>query len=90
MFRTIRPLVASAVCTISLFAVSATALAMPAVDHHTVAFAPDAPLQSVAAHGSSVSPAVWMLCGALATAIAIVLVALRNGRRHLSPGPARG
>ena len=85
MFRTIRPLVASAVCTVSLLALSASALAMPAVDHHTVAFEPDAPTQSVAAHGSSISPAVWVFCGVLAVAIVATTIALVTTRRHSRP-----
>ena len=91
MFRTIRPLVASALCTVSMFALSTTALAMPAGPDPATPFGVYAPstathhASTVTDHGSSVSLAVWIILGVAVIAVTAALVTFTASRRNPSP-----
>src|SRR3954454_4112494 len=94
MFRTVRSLVASAVFSVTLFAISVTAYAMPAPDIHDqpAQAIHDQPLVTSPVH-SAVSSAsdndatVWIVGGALVVALAAFAVAMTY--RSLTLRPAR-
>ena len=94
MFRTIRPLVTSAVFSATLFALTATASAMPArPDAGVPAYEPDgvlSPGTHVAEHGSQISTAVWIVAAVAMLAAVAALLTFAASRRHSSPGPVRG
>ena len=106
MSRIIRPLVASAVAAISTFALSSTALAMPAAaDPDTSGTAWHAPLASIgpsgafhsavaapasSAHGSSIGVGVWVVIGLVVLALVAAVAAVIDARRRPRVRIARG
>ena len=88
MFRTIRPLVASAVCTVSLFALSATALAMPAAPDPAPGYVPDPP--AVTTHASSTSMTVWIIAAVVLIALLATALTFVTMRRDPGSRVARG
>jgi hypothetical protein len=87
VFSTVRTLVASAVFSIALFALTGSAPAMPAGETHDSGVGA-APVQTITEHSSSTSPAVWILGALFVLALAGLSILLVQTRRGLRP--ARG
>ena len=87
MFRTIRLLAASAVFSAALFALTATALAVPSADHGQTP-EPSTTVQTAADNGSSTSPLVWIGIGVAVVAL-LAFAAVSLTRRTPRPRVAR-